>query len=269
MKVYLDLVQTILASGKEKSDRTGVGTLSIFGYQFRHRMADGFPLLTTKKVFFASVIKELLWFIRGSTNINDGLDCGIWDSWADSNGNLGPIYGHQWRSWMGYHVDPTTGTLSGKPIDQLAQVISDIQTNPHSRRHIVSAWNVADLDKMALPPCHLLFQFYVNGNQLDLQLYQRSADVAIGVPFNIASYALLLHLVAAETGLVPGEFIHTFGDAHIYLAHIPGLQTQLTRTPTALPTLRVEKKPLFDIQYGDIHIENYSPAPPIPFTIAV
>lgn len=269
MKQYLDLLQHILDSGKTQSDRTGTGTISVFGHQMRFNLADGFPLVTTKKVFFSSVVKELLWFLKGATNINDGLDCGIWDPWADENGNLGPIYGKQWRNWTTAKKDPSTGEWIEKSFDQLQTAINTIKNNPTSRRIIVNAWNVGDLDDMALPPCHTFYQFHVSGNRLDLQLYQRSADVAIGVPFNIASYALLLMMVAQECGLEPGDFVHTFGDAHIYLNHIEGVKEQLSRTPHALPQVTIAKKPLFELKFEDITLHNYTHDAFIKLPIAV
>lgn len=259
MRAYLDLVQHILEHGEPREDRTGTGTLSIFGAQVRYDLREGFPLLTTKKVLFAAVVHELLWFLRGSTSIHDGLaeHTPIWNAWADEHGELGPIYGFQWRNW------------GGSGIDQIAQVIHDIKTNPSSRRLIVSAWNVADLPRMALPPCHLLFQFYVSGNRLDCQLYQRSADMALGVPFNLASYALLTTLIAGECGLTPGYFIHTFGDAHVYRDHIAGLKVQLGRTPYALPRVQVARKPLDEIQFEDIELVGYQHHPFIKFEVSV
>ncbi|MBD98125.1 MAG: thymidylate synthase [Candidatus Marinamargulisbacteria bacterium] len=267
MKQYLDLVQTILNEGIEKTDRTGTGTLSIFGYQYRVNLHDGFPLLTTKKVVINSVINELLWFLSGSTNINDGLHSKIWDPWADADGNVGPIYGYQWRKWEQVQAGQTDHRIHH--IDQIQTVIDTIKTNPQSRRLIVSAWNVSDLDRMALPPCHLLFQFYVRGDYLDCQLYQRSADVAIGVPFNIASYSLLLSMVAQECNRLPGHFIHTIGDAHIYTDHINGLREQLTRPIQTLPTIRIANKPFDSIVADDIVVDNYHPAPFIRFPISV
>lgn len=262
MKQYLDLLEDILINGEKKEDRTNTGTLSIFGAQLRFDLRNGFPLLTTKKVLFNAVVRELLWFIKGSTNIHDNLaeHTPIWNAWADENGDLGPVYGHQWRQW---------GSPNTTPIDQLSQVINSIKTNPDSRRHIVNAWNVADIDKMALPPCHMFFQFYVVNNQLDCQLYQRSADMALGVPFNIASYALLMTMVAQECNLTPRYFIHTFGDAHIYLNHIDGVKEQLNRKPTTPPSLTVAKKPFFDITFEDITLEHYQPQPFIKFPVAV
>lgn len=259
MKVYLDLLRHVLEHGETRSDRTSTGTLSVFGAQSRYDLRAGFPLLTTKKVLFPAVVRELLWFLRGSTNINDDLSqhTPIWDAWADENGELGPIYGYQWRNWGG------TG------IDQIQRVIDTIRTDPHSRRLMVSAWNVSDLDKMALPPCHTFFQFYVCDGELDCQVYQRSADLALGVPFNIASYALLLTLIAQECDLRPRFLIHTLGDAHIYLNHIDGVKEQLTRTPFEPPKLRVAHKPLDAIRYEDIELLNYQHHPFIKFKVAV
>ena len=259
MQSYLDLVRQILAHGEQREDRTGTGTLSIFGAQMRHDLRQGFPLLTTKKVLFSAVVRELLWFLRGSTNIHDDLTqhTPIWDAWADAQGELGPIYGYQWRNWGG------TG------IDQIQQAIDLIKRDPTSRRIIVSAWNPADLPRMALPPCHLMFQLYVSGKRLDCQLYQRSADMALGVPFNIASYALLMSMIAGECDLEPGYFIHTLGDAHVYLNHVAGLERQLTRAPLPLPTVRIAKKPFFDIGFADIELIDYQHHPFIKFTVAV
>lgn len=268
MKSYHDLMTHILENGEIKGDRTGTGTQSVFGYQLRHDLREGFPLLTTKKVYFSSVLKELLWFIKGKTNINDGLDCKIWDAWADENGDLGPIYGYQWRNWEQFREDET-GAVHKKTIDQLSWAIEMIKTNPDSRRIIVNAWNVADIDKMALPPCHTFFQFYVVNGHLDLQLYQRSADVAVGVPFNIASYALLLMMVAKECKLTPRFFVHTFGDAHLYLNHLDGVKEQLTRTPTKLPEVKIADKPFFELEYDDFELVDYEPQGFIRFEIAV
>ncbi|MFT5171150.1 MAG: thymidylate synthase [Candidatus Marinamargulisbacteria bacterium] len=268
MKNYLSLVKQILEEGEFKSDRTGTGTTSIFGAQLRFDLRNGFPLLTTKKVLFRSVLKELLWFIKGATNINDGLDCKIWDAWADEKGELGPIYGYQWRKWQQFSPNDAGG-FKPQPFDQISAVIESIKTNPDSRRHIVSAWNVSDLDRMALPPCHVFFQFYVCNGQLDCQLYQRSADIALGVPFNIASYALLLMMVANECNLTPRYFIHTFGDAHIYQNHLEGLKEQLQRTPDALPEVAIRQKPIFSLTYDDFELINYAPQPFIKFPIAV
>lgn len=264
MKQYLDLLHRIMTEGVEKGDRTGTGTISIFGNQMRFNLEDGFPLLTTKKLHLKSIIYELLWFLNGDTNVKYLQEHGvrIWNEWADENGDLGPIYGHQWRSWPDYN---------GGHIDQIKNVIDQIKNNPNSRRMIVSAWNVADIDEMKLPPCHCLFQFYVADGKLSLQLYQRSADTFLGVPFNIASYALLLMMMAQVTGLKPGEFIHTTGDTHIYLNHIEQVKLQLTRTPRPLPTMRINPdiKNLFDFHYEDFELENYNPWPHISGTVAV
>jgi len=259
MKQYLSLVEEVLANGTKKEDRTGTGTISIFGMQRKYDLRDGFPLLTTKKVLFTGILRELLWFLKGSTNINDDLTqhTPIWDAWADENGELGPIYGYQWRNW------------DGKGIDQIQNAIDMIKTNPDSRRIIVNAWNVADVPRMTLPPCHLLFQFYVVDGRLDCQLYQRSADIALGVPFNIASYAALMHMVAQECNLQPGIFTHTLGDAHIYLNHVEGLQEQLTRTPKALPQLKLANKPFWDLAFEDFEITDYEHDPFIKFKVAV
>ncbi len=265
MKQYLNLLDYTLKHGVKKEDRTGVGTISIFGWQMRFNLQEGFPLLTTKKLHTRSIFYELLWFIKGETNIKYLNDhkVTIWDEWADENGNLGPIYGHQWRKW----------TSKEGEIDQLKNVIESIKNNPTSRRHIVSAWNVGDLPKMKLPPCHILYQFYVDpiNKRLSLQLYQRSADLFLGVPFNIASYALLLSMVAQVTGYEPYEFVHTLGDAHIYLNHVEQVKLQLTREPRELPKLVLNPKVkcLFDFQYEDIKIENYNPHPHIKGEIAV
>lgn len=264
MKTYLQFLQHILEHGTKKSDRTGTGTLSVFGYQMRFNLADGFPLLTTKKLHTRSIIHELLWFLRGETNIaylnENGVT--IWDEWADSKGDLGPIYGHQWRSWP---------TPDGRSIDQLTEVITQIKTNPDSRRLLVSAWNVGELDKMALMPCHALFQFYVADNRLSCQLYQRSADVFLGVPFNIASYSLLTHMVAEQCNLKVGEFIWTGGDCHLYLNHLEQARTQLERTPLPLPQLIIKQKAptLFDYQFTDFEFCNYQSHPAIKAPIAV
>ncbi len=259
MRQYLDLIKRVLDEGEERMDRTGTGTLSIFGTQTRYDLREGFPLLTTKKVLFKAVVYELLWFLRGSTNINDDLTqhSPIWDAWADEQGELGPIYGHQWRNWGG------TG------IDQITNAIDLIKNNPQSRRIIVNAWNVADVPKMALPPCHTMFQFYVSGPFVDVQLYQRSADLALGVPFNIASYSLLLMMVAKECGLTPRHFVHTMGDAHIYTNHVEGLQRQLQREPLPLPTLRLADKPVLEQTYEDIVLEDYQHHKFIRFKVAV
>ncbi|HSK77485.1 MAG TPA: thymidylate synthase [Thermoanaerobaculia bacterium] len=264
MKQYLDLLQHILDHGVEKGDRTGTGTRSVFGYQMRFDLARGFPLLTTKKLHVRSIVYELLWFLRGDTNVRWLQEHGvtIWDEWADENGELGPVYGHQWRSWP---------AKDGGTIDQIARVISGIRKNPDSRRHIVSAWNVADIDSMKLPPCHALFQFWVAEGRLSCQLYQRSADVFLGVPFNIASYALLTLMVAQVTGLAAAEFIHTLGDAHLYSNHLEQARLQLTREPRPLPRLALnpEVRSIFDFAYEDFTLEGYDPHPAIKAPIAV
>jgi thymidylate synthase len=264
MQPYLKLLATILENGTDKSDRTGTGTRSLFGYQMRFDLAQGFPLLTTKKLHLKSIIYELLWFIRGETNVRWLQERGvkIWDEWADANGDLGPVYGSQWRSWP---------APDGRKIDQLAQVIDSIKNNPDSRRHIVSAWNPAEVDNMALPPCHCLFQFYVANGKLSCQLYQRSADSFLGVPFNIASYALLTHMVAQVTGLEVGDFVHTFGDVHLYANHFEQAQLQLTREPRALPTLVInpDVTRLEDFVFEDFAFESYDPHPTIKAPISV
>jgi thymidylate synthase len=264
MKQYLDLLQHILDHGVEKGDRTGTGTRSVFGYQMRFDLARGFPLLTTKKLHVRSIVYELLWFLRGDTNVRWLQEHGvtIWDEWADENGELGPVYGHQWRSWP---------AKDGGTIDQIARVIEGIRKNPDSRRHIVSAWNVADIDSMKLPPCHALFQFWVAEGRLSCQLYQRSADVFLGVPFNIASYALLTLMVAQVTGLAAAEFIHTLGDAHLYSNHLEQARLQLTREPRPLPRLALnpEVRSIFDFAYEDFTLEGYDPHPAIKAPIAV
>ena len=250
MRTYLDLVRHVLEHGEPRTDRTGTGTLSVFGHQARYDLRDGFPLLTTKKVLFPAVVRELIWFLRGSTNINDDLTqhTPIWDAWADEVGELGPIYGYQWRRW---------GAADGKPgLDQIQGVLDTIRRDPTSRRIIVSAWNVTDLARMKLPPCHALFQFYVSGTFLDCQLYQRSADIALGVPFNIASYALLQSMIAQDTGLTPRFFVHTLGDAHIYQNHVDGLRQQLTREPKPLPRLRLAQKPLLEMKKTQLKKQN-------------
>lgn len=264
MKQYLDLLTKITQEGVLKHDRTGVGTKSIFGYQMRFDLSKGFPLLTTKKVHLKSIIYELLWFIKGDTNIKYLNEHGvtIWDEWADENGDLGPVYGHQWRSWAG---------ADGRSIDQLKELLFALKSNPDSRRHIVSAWNVSEVSKMALPPCHALFQFYVAENKLSCQLYQRSADVFLGVPFNIASYALLTMMIAQECGYELGDFVHTLGDAHIYQNHFEQVKTQLEREPKGLPVMRLnpEVKSIFDFDYSDFTLEGYDPHPLIKAPIAV
>ena len=264
MRQYHDLMERILADGVEKHDRTGTGTRSVFGHQMRFDLAAGFPLLTTKKVHLKSIVYELLWFLRGDTNIQYLKQHGvsIWDEWADERGELGPVYGQQWRSWP---------AADGRTIDQIGHVVESIRKNPDSRRLIVTAWNPAEVEKMALPPCHCLFQFYVAGGRLSCQLYQRSADVFLGVPFNIASYALLTLMVAQVTDLQPGEFIHTLGDAHLYLNHLEQARLQLSRAPRALPKMRINPavKDLFAFRYEDFRLEGYDPHPAIRAEVAV
>lgn len=264
MKQYLDLCERVLREGTEKHDRTGTGTISVFGHQMRFNLEDGFPLLTTKKLHLKSIIYELLWFLKGDTNVKYLQDHGvrIWNEWADENGELGPVYGHQWRSWPDYQ---------GGHIDQIIQLVEQIKKNPDSRRHIVSAWNVAEVNNMALPPCHTLFQFYVADGRLSLQLYQRSADIFLGVPFNIASYALLLQMMAQVTGLKAGDFVHTFGDAHIYLNHIEQVKLQLTRDPRPLPKMLInpDVKDLLDFKFEDFQLVDYDPHPHIAGVVAV
>ncbi len=264
MQKYLDLLQKIIDEGNQKSDRTGTGTISIFGYQMRFDLKEGFPLLTTKKLHTKSIIHELLWFLSGDTNIQYLKENGvrIWDEWADENGNLGPVYGHQWRSWP---------TPDGRKIDQITNLINQIKRNPDSRRLIVSAWNVADIDQMALPPCHCLFQFYVADNKLSCQLYQRSADTFLGVPFNIASYALLTMMIAQVCDLEPGEFIHTFGDVHLYNDHIEQAKLQLTRNPRPLPQMKINPavKNIFGFTIDDFELLNYDPHPHIKAKVSV
>ena len=264
MKQYLDLMKYVRESGTEKGDRTGTGTLSVFGYQMRFNLEEGFPLVTTKKVHLKSIIYELLWFLKGSTNIDYLNEHGvsIWDEWADERGELGPVYGAQWRSWP---------TQDGSSIDQISEVINQIRANPDSRRLIVSAWNVSQIDSMALPPCHAMFQFYVADGKLSCQLYQRSADIFLGVPFNIASYALLVLMMAKVTGLKPGEFVHTLGDAHLYLNHLDQVDEQLKRQPFPLPKMSITRdiKNVLDIEYEDFSLEDYESHPHISAPIAV
>jgi len=261
---YLDLLNRVLSEGVKKEDRTGTGTLSIFGHQMRFDLSEGFPVLTTKKLHLKSIIYELLWFLKGDTNIRylNEHSVRIWDEWADANGDLGPIYGLQWRSWPDY---------SGGTIDQISQAVDSLNNNPNSRRIIVNAWNVAAIPAMKLPPCHCFFQFYVAEGKLSLQLYQRSADIFLGVPFNIASYALLLQMMAQVAGLQPGDFVHTFGDAHIYLNHLEQVKLQLTREPRPLPVMKInpEVKSIFDFRYEDFELEGYNPYPSIKGTVSV
>lgn len=264
MRQYLDLMRHVRQYGVKKEDRTGTGTLSVFGYQMRFNLEEGFPLVTTKKCHLRSIIHELLWFLKGDTNISYLRENGvsIWDEWADENGNLGPVYGSQWRSWP---------TREGDSIDQISQVIDQIRNNPDSRRLIVSAWNVGEIDNMALPPCHAFFQFYVANDKLSCQLYQRSADIFLGVPFNIASYALLTMMIAQVTGLEPGDFVHTLGDAHLYLNHLEQTDEQLGRQPYSLPTMKInpEIKDIFGFAYDDFHLVNYQSHPHIKAPVAV
>ena len=264
MQAYLDLLQRILDEGVERSDRTGTGTLSVFGHQMRFDLATGFPALTTKKLHLRSIVYELLWFLRGDTNVAFLRENGvrIWDEWADEGGNLGPVYGSQWRSWP---------TPDGGSVDQISRVVEQIQANPESRRHIVSAWNVGELEQMALPPCHALFQFYVARGKLSCQLYQRSADVFLGVPFNIASYALLTMMIAQVCDLEPGDFVHTFGDAHLYLNHLEQTRTQLARDPRPLPEMRLnpEVRSIFEFRFEDFELQGYDPHPHIKAPISV
>ena len=261
---YLDLIKHILANGQQKEDRTGTGTKSVFGYQMRFNLAEEFPLLTTKKVHFKSVVHELLWFIAGDTNVKYLQDNGvrIWNEWADEDGNLGPVYGHQWRSWE---------AVDGRVIDQFADVVDQIKNNPDSRRLLVNAWNVGEIDKMALPPCHMFFQFYVSNGRLSCQLYQRSADVFLGVPFNIASYALLTLMMAHVTGLEPGEFVHTFGDAHIYDNHMIQVTEQIVREPKPLPKIKINRnvESVFDFKFEDFDLIDYDPHPLIKGKVSV
>ena len=264
MKQYLELLNRILTEGVVKGDRTGTGTMSVFGNQMRFNLEDGFPLLTTKKLHFKSIIHELLWFLKGDTNVRYLQENGvrIWNEWADENGELGPVYGHQWRSWPDYH---------GGTIDQISNVVEQLLHNPDSRRMIVSAWNVAEVDSMALPPCHTMFQFYVANGRLSLQLYQRSADTFLGVPFNIASYALLLQMMAQVTGYMAGDFIHTTGDTHLYLNHLDQARLQLTREPRQLPVMKInpDVKSIFDFKYEDFELEGYDPWPHIKAEVSV
>ena len=264
MKQYLDLLNRIMTEGVQKEDRTGTGTISVFGHQMRFNLEDGFPLLTTKKLHLKSIIHELLWFLQGDTNVKYLQEIGvrIWNEWADENGDLGHIYGYQWRSWPDYN---------GGHIDQISEVIDQIKNNPDSRRIIVNAWNVADLGNMNLPPCHMFFQFYVADGKLSLQMYQRSADTFLGVPFNIASYALLLMMMAQVTGLKPGEFIHTTGDTHLYVNHLEQVKLQLTREPRSLPKMKInpEVKSIFDFKYEDFELVDYDPHPHIAGKVAV
>ncbi|OGX06948.1 MAG: thymidylate synthase [Omnitrophica WOR_2 bacterium GWA2_47_8] len=271
MQQYLELVQYVMKNGERKEDRTGTGTLSVFGYQMRFDLRQGFPILTTKKILFDAVVRELLWFLKGSTNINDGLKqyTPIWNAWADENGELGPVYGYQWRRWERFVGDDKSKTYRKEHVDQIQNAIDMIKKNPNSRRIIVNAWNVADIDRMALPPCHAFFQFYVVNGRLDCQLYQRSADIALGIPFNIASYALLLSMMAQECNLIPGFFVHTLGDAHIYLNHLDGLKVQLERSCKPLPTLQINKKKFWDLTFEDIKLVNYQFHEFIKFPIAV
>ena len=264
MKQYLDLLQRIVNEGTRKEDRTGTGTLSVFGHQMRFNLEEGFPLLTTKKLHLKSIIYELLWFLKGDTNVKYLQENGvrIWNEWADENGELGPVYGHQWRSWPDYN---------GGHIDQIQDIVNALKNNPDSRRMIVSAWNVAEVDQMALPPCHCLFQFYVANGKLSLQLYQRSADTFLGVPFNIASYALLTMMMAQVSGLKPGDFIHTTGDTHLYLNHLEQAKEQLKRTPRTLPRMVINPKvtSIFDFKYDDFTLEGYDPLPHIKAEVSV
>jgi len=264
MKPYLELMRHVLEHGTKKDDRTGTGTLSVFGWQMRYDLAAGFPLVTTKKCHLRSIIHELLWFLQGDTNIRYLKENGvsIWDEWADENGNLGPVYGHQWRSWP---------ARDGGTIDQISEVVKTLKSNPDSRRIIVSAWNVADLDRMALAPCHAFFQFYVADGKLSCQLYQRSADIFLGVPFNIASYALLTLMMAQVTGLKPGDFVHTLGDAHLYLNHLDQAREQLSRSPRSLPTMKLNPavQSIFDFRFEDFALEGYDPHPAIKAPVAV
>ena len=271
MKQYLGLVRHVLEHGEKKEDRTGTGTISVFGYQMRFDLREGFPIVTTKKILFDAVVWELLWFLRGATNIQDDLaqHTPIWNAWAKESGELGPIYGYQWRKWERFVWDEKALNYRKEYVDQITQAIETIKNKPDSRRIIVSAWNVSDIEKMALPPCHAFFQFYVVNGRLDCQLYQRSADIALGVPFNISSYALLLSMVAKECGLTPGFFVHTLGDAHIYMNHIEGLKVQLERAPKALPILELADSKVLGFRFEDIKLAGYQHDPFIKFPIAV
>jgi thymidylate synthase len=271
MKQYKELVEHVLKNGELRENRTGINTLSVFGHQSRYDLRDGFPLLTTKKVNFNSVLKELLWFLSGSTNIKD-LGCGIWDEWADKNGEVGKIYGYQWRHWNKFILDGLVcqNVFMKINIDQMSNLIEGLKTNPNSRRHIVSAWNVSDLANMALPPCHILFQCYVSDSGfIDLQFYQRSADIALGVPFNIASYSLLLMMLAQECGYTPRFLIHSIGDAHIYVNHVDGLKEQITRDTLKLPTVEISEKPFFELRLDDFALVDYEHHQAIKFDVAV
>ncbi|MBD3330765.1 thymidylate synthase [Candidatus Peregrinibacteria bacterium] len=270
MKQYIELVKEVMENGVEKPDRTGTGIISIFGAQKKYDLREGFPMVTTKKVRFDAILRELLWFLRGSTNINDDLTehTPIWNAWADEDGELGPIYGYQWRKWEKF-TKYEDGNYKKSHIDQIQNAIDTIKNNPKCRRIIVSAWNVADLDRMALPPCHAFFQFYVADGRLDCQLYQRSADIALGVPYNIASYATLLQMVAQECNLTPGVFVHTLGDAHIYSNHLEGLKEQITRPLLPLPKLEIADKPFWDLKFEDFELKNYQHGKFIKYPVAV
>ncbi len=271
MQQYLDLVRHVLKHGDQKKDRTGTGTISVFGYQMKFDLREGFPIVTTKKILFDAVVWELLWFLRGATNINDDLvqHTPIWKAWAREGGELGPVYGYQWRKWEKFIFDPKVNGYRKESIDQIAQAIDMIKNNPDSRRIIVSAWNVADIEKMALPPCHAFFQFYVVNDYLDCQLYQRSADIALGVPFNISSYSLLLSMMASECNLKPRYFVHTLGDAHIYSNHVEGLKLQIQRKPHGLPGLELASRNVLDYTFSDIVLKGYEHEAFIKFSIAV
>ncbi len=271
MEQYLGLVRHVLEHGDQKQDRTGTGTISVFGHQMRFDLRQGFPIVTTKKILFDAVVWELLWFLRGATNINDDLvqHTPIWNAWAREGGELGPVYGYQWRKWEKFVLDEKTNSYRKEHVDQVTQAIRMIKQSPDSRRIIVSAWNVADIEKMALPPCHAFFQFYVVAGHLDCQLYQRSADIALGVPFNISSYALLLSMVAKECGLIPRYFVHTLGDAHIYSNHVDGLKVQLERRLRVLPRLELSDKKVLDLRFEDIRLNGYDHDAFIKFPIAV